>query len=140
MTLVTLLASSPPRAAWFGVWFVFYLTPLIPCVVILAESWFLHTAPWWALGLAISAPQYGTYVAQYCLSGNALSAADLFWVVLEIGTGPVVAVIVGRASHQFLVQHRFTSRLCVECGYPLRGLFVRRCPECGALAGDEYVW
>jgi hypothetical protein len=58
-----------------------------------------------------------------------------FYVIVAILgiTGLFIARGVLKEARRIRANERFESRLCVNCGYDLRGTRHERCPECGLL-------
>ncbi len=121
-------------------WPVIYFSPLIVAGTTFSYSLLLHNARWWILGLAMTAPQYLLLVILHFVDGGVMDVADMLLTLLGIAGGALTAALIGPLCHHYLVNHRFVPGLCIHCGYRLRGLLLRRCPECGRIAPDEYDW
>jgi len=64
------------------------------------------------------------------------------WLLIPIGAIVLIAVIVGSELRSWLRRNKrrrvIEDRLCLYCGYDLRGS-RERCPECGGQIGRAYI-
>lgn len=68
---------------------------------------------------------------------------DWTWIVPTIavvaGATALVLALSRKLGHRLPWRHGsrvdMSETICVNCGYPLKGLDIPRCPECGALRG-----
>jgi len=126
------LAPAPPSWSALLVLQLLYWLCLLPFLILCLEQVRWQSRHSVLFGLSLTLPMYLSFAVPWLADRGSFVWPFAVCPLSGAGLGPLGAVIGRIVGCRLFPREIEYPPLCARCGYSLRGLSSKRCPECGA--------